>query len=115
MSIDMYGIRNCDTVKKARGWLDAAGVTYVFHDYKVEGVDADRLARWVDLVGWEVLLNRAGTTFRKLDEAERADIDAARAMRLMLANPSVIKRPVVEHAGRLTVGFKPDGYAAAFT
>lgn len=115
MSIDLYGIRNCDTVKKARAWLDGAGVAYVFHDYKVEGVDAARLASWVEQVGWETLLNRAGTTFRKLGEADRADLDSDKAVRLMIAHPSLIKRPVVEHGGNLLVGFKPDAYAAAFS
>ena len=115
MMVDLYGIRNCDTVKKARGWLDDAGITYVFHDYKVEGVDPARLAGWVEQVGWETLLNRAGTTFRKLDEADRADLDADKAMRLMIAHPSLIKRPVVEHDGDLLVGFKPDVYDAAFS
>lgn len=115
MSIDLYGIRNCDTVKKARAWLNDTGVAYVFHDYKVEGVDPARLATWVERVGWETLLNRAGTTFRKLDDADRADLDADKAMWLMIAHPSLIKRPVVEHGGDLLVGFKPDAYAAAFS
>lgn len=114
MTIHLYGIRNCDTVKKARAWLDASGVDHAFHDYKVEGVDPARLAVWADAVGWEALLNRAGTTFRKLDDADRADIDAAKALQLMVAHPSLIKRPVVEHPAGLLVGFKPDSYAAAF-
>ncbi|MES2336605.1 MAG: ArsC family reductase [Pseudomonadota bacterium] len=113
-TIHLYGICNCDTVKKARAWLDAAGVDHVFHDYKVEGVDPARLAAWVREVGWEVLLNRAGTTFRKLDDSDRADLDADKALRLMAAHPSLIKRPLVEYPGGLLVGFKPDRYAAAF-
>ena len=113
MTIDVYGIRNCDTVKKARTWLDAAGVVYAFHDYKLEGADPARLARWADVVGWEVLLNRAGTTFRKLDESDRADIDVTKAIALMAAHPSLIKRPVIEYLGGLLVGFRPDRYAAA--
>ncbi|URW76159.1 ArsC family reductase [Sphingomonas donggukensis] len=111
----LYGIRNCDTVKKARAWLDAHGIAHTFHDYKTAGVDPDRLAGWADAVGWEALLNRAGTTFRKLAEADRADIDRAKALALMAASPSLIKRPVVEHGGAVLVGFKPDRYAAAFS
>lgn len=113
MSVSVYGIPNCDTVKKARTWLDANGVGYAFHDYKKVGADPARLARWADLVGWEVLLNRAGTTFRKLDEADRADIDLAKALSLMAAHPSLIKRPVVEYRGGVLVGFKPDQWASA--
>lgn len=113
MSIAVYGIPNCDTVKKARTWLDANGVAYAFHDYKKEGADPARLAKWADAVGWEPLLNRAGTTFRKLAEADKADIDAAKALALMAAHPSLIKRPVVEYRGGLLVGFKPDQWAAA--
>lgn len=111
--IALYGIPNCDTVKKARTWLDANGIAYTFHDYKKEGADPARLAKWADAVGWEPLLNRAGTTFRKLDEADKAGIDAAKALALMAAHPSLIKRPVVEYRGGLLVGFKPDQWAAA--
>lgn len=111
--IALYGIPNCDTVKKARVWLDANGIAYSFHDYKKEGADPARLAKWADVVGWEPLLNRAGMTFRKLDEADKADIDAAKALALMAAHPSTIKRPVVEYRGGLLVGFKPDQWAAA--
>ena len=110
----VFGIPNCDTVKKARLWLDAAGVAYAFHDYKKAGVDAATLDRWADAVGWEPLLNRAGTTFKKLDEADKVDIDRAKAIALMVANPSMIKRPVVESAGRLLVGFKADDWAKTF-
>lgn len=112
MSVAVYGIPNCDTVKKARTWLDANGIVYAFHDYKKEGADPARLAKWAETVGWEPLLNRAGTTFRKLDEADRSDIDAAKALALMAAHPSLIKRPVVEYRGGLLVGFKPDLWAA---
>lgn len=111
--IDLYGIPNCDTVKKARVWLDANGIAYRFHDYKKEGADPARLAKWADAVGWEVLLNRAGTTFRKLDEADRADIDREKALALMAAHPSLIKRPVADYRGGILVGFKPEAWAAA--
>ena len=107
MTIHLYGIPNCDTVKKARKWLEANGVEYSFHDYKKAGADAAYLARWADAVGWEVLLNRRGTTFRKLDEADKADIDRDKAIALMVEHPSMIKRPVAEHedGGRILVGF----------
>lgn len=110
----LYGIRNCDTVKKARLWLAAAGRAYTFHDYKTAGIDPATLATWVDAVGWEPLLNRAGTTFRKLDDADKADLTRDRAIALMLAQPSLIKRPVLDRGGALVVGFAPDRYAAAF-
>jgi arsenate reductase (glutaredoxin) len=112
MTITLYGIKNCDTVKKARAWLDAHGVAYGFHDYKIAGIDSARLARWIDALGWEPLLNRAGTTFRKLPEPDKQDLDTAKASALMLAQPSMIKRPVVEHPGGLLVGFAPDRFAA---
>ena len=114
MTITLYGIPNCDTVKKARNWLAEAGVDYMFHDYKKAGIDEASLRRWIAEAGWEKLLNKAGTTFRKLPDADKADIDADKAVALMLAHPSMIKRPVVEGAGGLLVGFKPDLYAAAF-
>lgn len=114
MSMTLYGIANCDTVRKARTWLDEAGVAYAFHDYKKAGADGATLNRWADAAGWEGLLNRAGTTFRKLSDADKADIDRAKAVALMIANPSLIKRPVVEGAGRLLVGFKPDVWAKSF-
>jgi len=113
VTITMYGIKNCDTIKKARTWLDEHGIPYAFHDYKAEGVDAARLARWSGMVGWEVLLNRAGTTFRKLPDADREGIDAGKATALMLAQPSMIKRPVLEYPGGILVGFKPENYAKA--
>jgi arsenate reductase len=110
----LYGIRNCDTMKKAWTWLDQAGVAYDFHDYKKTGIDRGRLERWAREVGWELLLNRAGTTFKKLGEADKADMTEAKAIGLMLAQPSMIKRPVLETEGALLVGFKPDAYAARF-
>jgi arsenate reductase (glutaredoxin) len=110
----LYGIPNCDTMKKARVWLDDHGVTYRFHNYKTDGIDEATLRRWIDQVGWEKLLNRAGTTFRKLDEADRQDIDADKAIRLMQAQPSLIKRPVLDRDGAVTVGFKPEVYAEIF-
>ena len=111
MTITIYGIKNCDTMKKARAWLDGHGVAYGFHDYKTAGIDKARLTDWVKQVGWETLLNRAGTTFRKLDEADRQDLTAAKAITLMLAQPSMIKRPVLDLGDRLLVGFKPEIYA----
>ena len=114
MTLTLYGIPNCDTVKKARTWLDAHGVAYTFHDYKKLGVDAATLGRWADVGGWEPLLNRAGTTFKKLSDADKADIDRAKAIVLMVANPSMIKRPVVEGDGKFLVGFKRDDWTAAF-
>jgi arsenate reductase len=110
LTATLYGIRNCDTMKKAWTWLDQAGVDYAFHDYKKQGLDRATLEGWVAKVGWEPLLNRAGTTFRKLPEDERQGLDAARAVQLMLAQPSMIKRPVLEMNGRLLVGFKPADY-----
>ncbi len=114
MIITIYGIPACDTMKKARVWLDQRGVAYRFHNYKSDGIDEETLRRWADQVGWEVLLNRAGTTFRKLDEVDRQDLDADKAIRLMQAQPSLIKRPVLDRDGQLTVGFKPERYAEIF-
>ena len=113
MSVTVYGIKNCDTIKKARAWLDANAVAYDFHDYKTAGIDAARLARWIEAVGWEPLLNRAGTTFRKLPDADKQNLDTTRASALMLAQPSMIKRPVVEYPGGLLVGFAPERFARA--
>ena len=113
MTLTLYGIRNCDTVKKARAWLDAAGIGYDFHDYKTQGVDRARLEGWVARVGWEVVLNRAGTTFRKLPDADKVGLDAKRAVDLMCAQPSMIRRPVVEAGDTLLVGFKPAEWEAA--
>ena len=113
MTTTLYGIRNCDTVKKARAWLDAAGVAYAFHDYKVAGVPEAALRDWVERLGWEVLLNRAGTTFRRLPASDTQRLDAERAVSLMLAHPAAIKRPVLVAGDTLLVGFKPDRYAEA--
>lgn len=113
MTATIYGIKNCDTMKRARAALDAAGIAYKFHDYKVAGIAEDLLRSWVAQVGWERLLNRAGTTFRKLSDADKQDIDADRAVALMLANPSMIKRPVLDRAGTLTVGFDPAAYGGS--
>ncbi|GAB4065932.1 ArsC family reductase [Ancylobacter sonchi] len=114
MAATIYGIKNCDTMKKARAWLEAHGVAYGFHDYKAVGVEPERLAGWVKELGWEVLLNRAGTTFRALPDADKQGLDAQKAMALMLAQPSMIKRPVLEAGGKLIVGFKPEIYASEF-
>ena len=112
--ITMYGIPNCDTVKKARVWLDQQGVAYAFHDYKKAGADRAKLEQWVDEHGWETVLNRAGTTFKKLPDADKANLDRDKAVALMLAQPSMIKRPVLDLGdGRTLLGFKPDVYAAA--
>lgn len=110
----MYGIKNCDTVKKARAWLDAHGIEYVFHDYKTAGIERARLERWCRALGWETVLNRAGTTFRKLPEADKADLDEGRAIALMLAQPSMIKRPMLEAGAAPLAGFSAERYAAAF-
>lgn len=115
MPTTLYGIRNCDTMKKAWTWLDQHGVPYEFHDYKKAGIDRHRLQTWVRELGWERLLNRTGTTFRNLPEADRRDLDEGRALALMLAQPSMIKRPVLESAGRLLVGFRADEYEAVFS
>lgn len=112
--ITLHGIRNCDTVKKARAWLDAAGVAHGFHDFKTQGLPPALLGAWVREHGWEALLNRTGTTFRKLPEAARTGLDEARAVALMLEQPSMVKRPVLDLGGRRLVGFKPEAYAAAF-
>lgn len=114
MTVTLYGIPNCDTVKKARVWLDGQGIAYAFHDYKKAGADPVKIAAWIAASGLDKVLNRAGTTFRKLPEAEREGLDGARAIALMAANPSCIKRPIVEHAGGLLVGFKADEWQAAF-
>ena len=113
MSITLFGIPNCDTVKKARAWLAARGLAYTFNDYKQVGADPVKLDEWCATAGWETVLNRAGTTFRKLPEADKQGLDAAKAVAIMAANPSCIKRPIVEHPGGLLVGFKPDLWAAA--
>jgi Spx/MgsR family transcriptional regulator len=111
--IDFYGIPGCDTVKKARAWLDAKGVGYTFHDYKKEGADPTKLRAWVAAKGWETVLNRRGTTFRQLAESDKTDLDAEKAVALMQAHPSAIKRPVVEYSEELLVGFDADAWQAA--
>ncbi len=113
-SITIYGIKNCDTIKKARSWLDDRKVAYDFHDYKAAGIERRRLEDWAREVGWETLLNRAGTTFRKLSDAEKDGLTEKKAIALMIAQPSMIKRPVLDVGGRLLVGFKPDIYAKEF-
>jgi arsenate reductase len=110
----IYGIKNCDTMKKARTWLDSHKVAHSFHDYKSSGIDKAILEGWAKKVGWEVLLNRAGTTFRKLPDTDKDGLTEKKAIDLMLAQPSMIKRPVLEARGKLTVGFKPESYEALF-
>ena len=112
MKIVIYGIPNCDTMKKARTCLESHGVEYVFHDYKKSGIEAAKLLAWTKVVGWETLLNRAGTTFRKLPDKARQNLDEVKALRLMLDQPSMIKRPVLEHGKTLLVGFSPEKYSA---
>jgi arsenate reductase len=114
VTVTIYGIKTCDTMKKARTWLDAKGVAYHFHDYKAEGIDETSLKRWVDALGWETVLNRAGTTFRALPDADKQDLDARKAIALMRAQPSMIKRPILDRGGALTAGFKPDIYETLF-
>jgi len=111
LTITLYGIPNCDTVTKARKWLEAKGIDYAFHDYKRQGADSRKIAGWVKQAGWEVVLNRRGTTFRKLPDADKEGLDAAKAVKVMAANPSCIKRPVVEHPGGLLVGFNEGEWA----
>jgi arsenate reductase len=113
MTHTLYGIPNCDTVKKARVWLDQNGHAYAFHDYRKAGIERATLEYWVEAHGWQVVLNRAGTTFRALPDTDKSDIDADKAIALMMAQPSMIKRPVLDMGDRTLVGFKPDQYAAA--
>ena len=113
-AVTIYGIKNCDTMKKARAWLDGHGVTYAFHDYKAQGINDALLKGWTRDVSWETLLNRTGTTFRKLPEADKTNLDKQKALALMRDQPSMIKRPVLDVNGRLLVGFKPELYAEAF-
>jgi Spx/MgsR family transcriptional regulator len=113
--VTVYGIKNCDTMKKARAWLDAHRVAYAFHDYKKEGVSGAKLQTWVKAVGWEALLNRAGTTFRALPETDKTALTEKKAVALMAAQPSMIKRPVIEAGSRVLVGFKPEIYQEALS
>jgi arsenate reductase len=111
LTITIYGIKNCDTMKKARAWLDDHGVAYDFHDYKSQGIAKEKLKAWSDEVGWETLLNRAGTTFKKLPDDEKEGLNEKKALALMVAQPSMIKRPVLDLSGKRVVGFKPEVYA----
>jgi arsenate reductase (glutaredoxin) len=113
MTVTIYGIKNCDTMKKAFTWLDGHGVDYRFVNYKTEGAP-EALAGWVERMGWETLLSRAGTTFRKLPDGDKTDLDAAKAIRLMREQPSMIKRPVIETGSELVVGFDPARYERTF-
>jgi len=114
MAITIYGIKNCDTMKKARAFLEKQGVDYDFHDYKTAGIERDKLEKWAKKAGWEVLLNKAGTTFKKLPDKDKEGLTGKKAIALMLAQPSMIKRPVLElGGGKILVGFKPDDYAKA--
>jgi arsenate reductase len=110
MAATLYGIKNCDTMKRARAWLDGCGVAYVFHDYKIAGIEVGVLAAWARKVGWETLLNRSGTTYRKLPEKDKVDLTERRGIALMSEQPSLIKRPVLDVGGKLIVGFKPETY-----
>jgi arsenate reductase len=114
MTVTIHGIKNCDTMKKAFAWLDAHGIAYDFHDYKKVGVAEDQLVRWSDTAGWEKVINRAGPTFRKLPDDAKQDLDQAKAIALMIGNPSMIKRPILETGDTLEIGFKPERYAALF-
>jgi Spx/MgsR family transcriptional regulator len=114
MTITIYGIKNCDTMKEARAWLKSHGITYAFHDDKVSGIESDRLNRWSKKVGWEVLLNKAGMTFRKLPDKDKSGLTEKRAIALMLVQPSMIKRPVLDIEGKLLVGFKAEDYEKVF-
>jgi len=114
MAVTMYGIKNCDTIKKARSWLEGQGIAYDFHDYKRAGIDRATLDAWVAQLGWEALLNRSGITFRKLPDADRNNIDEAKAIALMETQPSMIKRPLLDVDGRLTAGFRPADYEKIF-
>lgn len=114
VTVKIYGIKNCDTMKKAFTWLKDNGIDYDFHDYKASGIDEERLGKWCAALGWEKILNRAGTTFRKLADEEKVDLDETKAIRLMLAQPSMIKRPVTDFDGKLMAGFKPDLYTSFF-
>jgi arsenate reductase len=112
--VTIYGIKNCDTMKKAFVWLDKHKVAYAFHDYKKESVAKSGLERWTKDIGWEAVLNRAGTTFRKLPDADKENLTEKKAIALMLAQPSMIKRPVLDVGGKLTIGFKPEIYEKLF-
>jgi len=114
MAVTIYGIKNCDTMKKAFTWLDKHGVAYTFHDYKKAGADRERLEQWCKQFGWETVLNRVGTTFRKLPDKDKEGLNASKAIKLMLEHPSMIKRPMLDTGRRVLAGFKPDDYQATF-
>ena len=114
MTVTIHGIKACDTMRKAFAWLDGHGVAYAFHDYKTSGANRADLARWCAQAGWETVLNRAGTTFRKLPDAAKAGLDADKAIVLMLAQPAMIKRPILESGDTLEIGFKSERYALIF-
>lgn len=114
MTTEIYGIKNCDTMKKAFDWLDSHGVAYTFHDYRTEGVTEDQVRGWCQALGWEKVLNKASTTFRNLPDADKAGLDEERAIALMVREPTMIKRPVLQTGGTVTNGFKPDVYAGLF-
>lgn len=113
MTLTLHGITNCDTVKKARVWLATHKVEFAFHDFRKEGVTAEMLTRWMGGAGWDRLINRAGTTFKALPQADKQDLTQEKALALMTAHPALIKRPVLEGRGLLVVGFKPEIYAEA--
>jgi Spx/MgsR family transcriptional regulator len=114
MAVTIYGIKNCSTMAKAFAWLNSNGVAYDFHDYKKAGVTTAELTRWCQTADWQAVLNRAGTTFRKLDDADKEALTQDKAIALMGAQPSMIKRPVLEAGGKLEIGFKPERYAVLF-
>ena len=115
MPLRLYGIKNCDTIKKARAWLESAGVAHEFHDYRAAGIDRATLERWCRVLGWESVINRAGTTFRKLPESDKARLDESCAIALMLAMPALIRRPIAEGRGALLAGFSPETYRKHFS
>jgi arsenate reductase len=114
MTVTLYGIPNCDTVKKARTWLDVRGIAYRFHDFRAEGLERSQVESWMDALGWETVLNRLSTTFKELPPTDQSGLDRNKAIRLILANPTMVKRPVLERPGSVMVGFKPERYAEVF-
>lgn len=114
MPTTIYGIKNCDTMKKVFAWLDQHGIAYDFHDYKKAGVTKTQLDKWCRAAGWETVLNRAGPTFRKLPDGDKQNLDQANAIALMMGNPSMIKRPILERGSTIEIGFRPERYAALF-
>jgi arsenate reductase len=114
MTVTIYGIQNCDTMKKAFTWLDSRGVSYTFHDYRAEGIDAKTVKGWIKILGWEKVLNKASTTFKELPDSDKSDLDEAKATALMVRNPTMIKRPMLVTDKTTMAGFKPDLYVATF-